>query len=896
MKIHILILLLVLGLTSLSADETALSSGDKTFIVVGDFTHIRLRGHAKIEGAPDDGSYKEEVNGPSITAKVLGLPGGTYTAVIDFTEVDKLFKAPGKRLMKITSGDAVLADNLDLFSVAGFEKAYQLKATIVHQDDTIKGPLAITFTAIQGAAKFNAIHLFDEQGTCVASVKAGDLVEMDDAFALKIPQISSPVIYTDPDQPMDARIDDLIQRMSLSEKVKQLMNAAPAIHRLNVPEYDYSNECLHGVANNGKATVFPQAIGMAATWDADKIHQVGETIGIEGRAKYEQAQREGMYASGQGLNFWSPNINIFRDPRWGRGQETYGEDPFLTSRMAVNFIKGLQGDNPKYLLAMGCAKHFAVHSGPERGRVNFNVDPDPRDLYETYLPQFQAAVQEAHVGGVMTSYNSIYHVPNACNPWLITDLLRNTWGFTGYVCSDNVGVTHIYRQHLYAKTDVEASADAIKAGLDLEDGNAFRALTKSVGQGLVTEKDIDQALHYVLAIRFRLGLFDPPERVPWSNTPMTEVESPQHLALAREMARESMVLLKNNHLLPLDKTKLQRIAVIGPNAQAVLTGNYSGTPTKPVTILAGIQQEVGDSVKVDYFKGAPLNQDPKNPQNDVSPDDYQATLAAAKTADVIIYVGGLDSVQLESEASPYESPGFAHGDRTAIELPAVQEKLLQDLQATGKPVVFVNCSGSAIAMPWEAATLPAILQAWYPGVQGGAAVADVLFGNYNPAGRLPVTFYEKTADLPDFSDYSMANRTYRYFTGKPVFPFGHGLSYTTFEYKPVILPLATVTAKDTVHLTVPVTNKGDRDGDEVVQVYAHHKDSAVPQPIRSLVAFKRVAIPKGSTLNVDFDIPVERFHYWSVEKKAYVIEPGMVELQVGASSADIRQTCTVTIQ
>ena len=893
---YLVLCLIGLSFVTLRADETAPSSGDKSFVIVGDFTHIRLRGHAKIEGAPDDGSYKEEVNGPSFSAKVQGLPAGTYTVVIDLAETDKLFKGPGQRLMRIASGDTVLADNLDLYTVAGFEKAYQIKGIVAHQDDTILGPLVISFTGIKGTAKFNAIHILDEQGTCVASVKAGDLVEVDDAFSLKIPPVSDPVIYTDPDRPMDQRIDDLIRRMSLSEKVKQLMNAAPAIRRLNLPEYDYANECLHGVALNGNATVFPQAIGMAATWDEDKMRQVGGAIGIEARAKYYQAQREGMYASGQGLNFWSPNINIFRDPRWGRGQETYGEDPYLTARIAVNFIDGLQGDDPKYLLAMGCAKHFAVHSGPERGRVNFNVDPSTRDLYETYLPQFQAAVQEAHVGGIMSSYNSIYHIPNACNPWLLTDLLRHTWGFNGYIVSDNVAVTHIFRQHHDAKNEVDASADAIKAGLDLDDGNTFRALTKSVGQGLVTEKDIDTALHYVLAIRFRLGLFDPPDRVSWSNTPMTEVESPEHLALARDIARESIVLLKNDRILPLDKTKLQSIAVIGANADVPLDGNYSGTSSKPITILQGIREEVGDAVKVDYFKGTPLVEDPKNPQDDVSPDDYQKALDAAKTASVIIYVGGLNASKLETEASAYENTGFSHGDRTAIELPAIQEKLLQDLEATGKPVVFINCSGSAVAMPWEAANIPAILQAWYPGGQGGSAVADILFGHDNPSGRLPVTFYEKTADLPDFSDYRMANRTYRYFTGKALFPFGFGLSYTTFEFQPIVPAVATVTAKDTLHLTVPIKNTGDRDGDEVVEVYLHHAKSAAVQPIRSLVAFKRVTVPKGATVNVALDVPVERFHYWSDEKQAYVVEPGADEIQVGASSADIRQTCTVTVR
>jgi len=879
---------------ALFADETAPSPCGKSFTVSGKITHFKLPAGVTVEGVPDDGSYNEEVYGPSFTATVVGLPAGTYTVEIDFAEVYN--KGLGQRVMKITSGDTVLADSLDLYAVAGFAKAYKLQAKIVHQDDTIRGPFVLTFTAIKGNAKFNAIHIYDSEGGGVACVKAGDLVDTYDVASSKIPQVSDPVIYTDPDKPIDVRIDDLIRRMSLAEKVSQLMNAAPAIPRLNVPDYNYWSECLHGVARNGHATVFPQVIGMAATWDEDKIHQEGQVIAIEARAKYYQAQRDGKHGDNHGLNFWAPNINIFRDPRWGRGQETYGEDPYLTARMGVNFIEGIQGNDPKYLEAMACAKHFAVHSGPEHGRGGFNVDPDTRDLYETYLPQFQAVVQEAHVGAVMAAYNSIYHVPCACNAWLLTDLLRNTWGFTGHVVSDCGAVGNIVGDHHYAKTNAEGDADAIKAGLDLECGGSFHALTKSVAQGLVSEKDIDTALHRVLTIRFRLGLFDPPDRVPWSNTPMTEVESPDHLALARAIARESMVLLKNNnHLLPLDKTKLKHIVVLGANAKAHLNGNYNGAPTTPITVLDGIQQEVGDAVKVDYFKGAPLTHKPNHPKDDVLPEDYHKALNAAKTADVIIYVGGLDT-ELEGEDSSYMSEGFSHGDRTAIELPAVQGKLLHELQATGKPVVFVNCTGSAIAMPWEAANIPAILQAWYPGGQGGAAVADVLFGNYNPSGRLPIIFYEKTADLPAFTDYRMANRTYRYFTGKVLFPFGFGLSYTTFDYLPVTPAAATVTATDALHLTVPVKNTGELDGDEVVQVYLHHMDSPVPQPIRTLVAFKRVTVPKGATVNVDFDIPVERFHYWSVEKKAYVVDPGHDEIQVGASSGDIRQTCVVMVQ
>ena len=870
------------------ADETAPSPCGKSFTIVGSITHSKLPGGVTVEGAPADGTYNEEVFGNSFKATVAGLPAGTYTVEIDFAEV--YHRGPGQRVMKITSGDTVLADNLDLYAVAGFAKAYKLEAKVDHQDDAISGPLVITFTAINGNAKFNAIHILDAEGGGVACVKACDLVDDADIVASKIPEVSDPVIYTDPDKPMDARIDDLIHRMSLREKVSQLMNAAAAIPRLKVPDYDYWSECLHGVAFAGHATVFPQVIGLGATWDEAKIHQVGEVISIEARAKYYQAQREGQHGEHYGLNFWAPNINIFRDPRWGRGQETYGEDPYLTGRMGVNLIEGIQGNDPHYLEAMACAKHFAIHSGPEAGRGGFNVDPDIRDVFETYLPQFQAAVQEAHVGAVMAAYNSIYNVPCACNSWLLTDVLRNSWGFTGHVVSDCGAVSNIPGAHHYAKSDAEGDAYAIKAGLDLECGGSYHALTKSVAQGLVTEKEIDTALHRVLTIRFRLGLFDPPDRVPWSNTPMSEVESPEHLALARALACESMVLLKNDHILPLDKTRLSHIVVLGPNADVELNGNYHGDPSKPITVLQGIRNEVGDAVKVDFFKGCPRTNNPSRPKDDVSPEDYQKALDAAKAADVIIYVGGLDT-DMEGEESGYVSPGFSHGDRTAIEMPAVQEKLLQDLQATGKPVVFVNCSGSAIAMPWEAANIPAILQAWYPGVQAGAAVADVLFGNYNPAGRLPVTFYEKTADLPAFTDYRMANRTYRYFQGKALFPFGFGLSYTKFDYLP---PTASMTADGTVHLQVAVKNTGARDGDEVVQVYLHHRDSPVPQPIRSLVAFKRVSVATGATVNVDFDISADRFHYWSVEKNAYVIDAGTYDLQVGASSADIRQTCEIT--
>jgi len=485
----------------------------------------------------------------------------------------------------------------------------------------------------------------------------------------------------------------------------------------------------------------------------------------------------------------------------------------------------------------------------------------------------------------MAAYNSIDNVHCVVNPWLLTDLLRKTWGFRGHVVSDCSAVP-----------GAPGAIQALKAGLDLECGGNFRSLAHAVTTGAVTEEEINNALHHVLEVRFRLGLFDPPDKVPFSNIPMSDVESPEHLELARQVARESIVLLKNDGILPLDKSKLKRIAVVGPNADAtnMLNGNYNGKPTHPVNILQGIRAEVGTGVEVTFSKGCPLIVRQGDPKWKGSPD-FQNAVETTKSADVIIFVGGIDAT-IEGEESKLEAVGFAHGDRTRIDLPEPQETLLQALRATGKPVIFINCTGSAVAMPWEAANLSGILQAWYPGVEGGAAVADILFGNYNPAGRLPITFYEKTEDLPEFIDYRMANRTYRYFTGKVLFPFGYGLSYTTFQYGPITPSASSLSAANTLHISVPVQNTGSRDGDEVVQVYLKHLGSSVPQPIRSLVAFRRVPISAGASSPVAFDIPVERFHYWDVVKKAYVVEPGTYEIEVGASSSDIRQTCQLSVK
>jgi beta-glucosidase len=873
-------------------DETAPSPCGKSFVVSGGIKHYSTPQDLVVRGEDKNGTYSGEVYGPSFTAKVEGLPEGVYTVKIDLAEI--YYRGPGQRVMRIVSGNTVLADHLDLVAQAGFAKAYQVSGKIHHDDDSIGGPLRIIFTSIHGDAKFNAIHIYDSLGAGVACVKAVDLVDVADAATSRIPQITTAEIYSDSSQPMDARIDDLISRMSLAEKAGQLVNAAPAIPRLHIPAYDYWNECLHGVGRNGHATVFPQAIGMAATFDDALIYCVGQVIADEARAKYYQAVRDGQLGKdNHGLNFWAPNVNIFRDPRWGRGQETYGEDPFLTSRIAVGFITGLQQTKGGYLEVMACAKHFAVHSGPEAGRGSLNVDPEPRDLHETYLPQFQAAVQEAHVGAVMASYNSIYHIPNAANHWLLDDLLRGAWGFQGHVVSDCGAVGNISNAFHFAKGEDGAAAAALNAGLDLECGGTFRALPKAISEGLTTEKALDAALHRVLEIRFRLGLFDPPDKVPFSSIPMSDVECPEHLALARQTARESIVLLKNDGILPLDKTKLKRIAVLGANARNLLNGNYNGDPTHTVTLLEGIQKEAGN-IEVDFAKGAPLTRKPNHSEENVSSKDYQKAIDMASQADVIIYIGGLDT-ELEGEESDYASPGFTHGDRTRIELPSEQEKILHDLQATGKPVVFVNCTGSAVAMPWEARHLSAIVQAWYPGGEGGTAVADILFGKCNPSGRLPITFYARTADLPAFTDYRMANRTYRYFAGLPLFPFGFGLSYTTFRYGPILTKATSVSTQAILHLEVPIQNIGTRDGDEVVQVYLKHLKSPASQPIRSLIAFQRVSLVAGGNARALFDVPVERFHYWDAKQGGFTVDPGAYEIEVGASSSDIRQTCQVTV-
>ena len=824
--------------------------------------------------------------------------------------------------------------------------------------------------------------------------------------------------FQNPSLAVDERVDDLVSKMTLDEKVKQMLYAAPAIPRLGVPEYNWWGEALHGVARAGKATVFPQSIGLAATWDTDMMLRVATVISDEARAKHHDALRKGRRGIYEGLSFWSPNINIFRDPRWGRGMETYGEDPYLTSRLGVQFVKGMQGDNPKYFKTISTPKHFAVHSGPEPDRHVFNAAVDERDLRETYLPAFRAAVVEANAQSVMCAYNRFRGEPCCGSSELLQKILRDEWGFSGYVVSDCWAIMDFYTTHNVDKTAPQAAARALIAGTDLNCGVTYDSLGVAVRQGLVSEQLVDVAVKRLFRARFRLGMFDPPEFVPYANIPISNNDSRQHQKLAVEAARKSIVLLKNDgNLLPLRKN-VKTIAVIGPNADDIdlLLGNYNGLPSNPVTPLAGIRQGTPKNTKVIYargcdvaenipsfelvpsgllfteqngrrkpgltgeyfnnnsFEGKPfvtrvdpsINftwwEDPPAPRirvdsfsirwkgvfvppadgryalgvrafggarlwiadsmlfdasnlhsvmtqsNNVtlkagvayavcieywdrradasvqlvwsppSPKLREEALFAAKSADVVVMMMGL-SPRLEGEEMTVDVPGFKGGDRIDLGLPRVQEELIQAVAAVGKPVVLVLLSGSAVAVNWEAQHVPAILESWYPGQAAGTALAEVLFGDYNPAGRLPVTFYKSADQIPPFANYNMEGKTYRYFRGEPLFPFGHGLSYTTFAYSNLNIP-SSVRVGENVSVSVDVKNSGSRSGEEVVQLYVTELEASTPVPIRSLQGFRRVQLKAGETKTVSFTLTPRQLSLIDGELKR-VVEPGRVEVSIG---------------
>jgi beta-glucosidase len=689
--------------------------------------------------------------------------------------------------------------------------------------------------------------------------------------------------YKDPDLPLEQRVDDLVSRLTLEEKVLQLFHHAPAIERLGVPEYDWWNECLHGVARAGIATVFPQAIGMAATWDTDLVHRVATAISDEARAKHHEAVRQGSSVRYTGLTFWSPNINIFRDPRWGRGQETYGECPYLTARLGVEFVRGLQGDDPRYLKLIATPKHYAVHSGPEHDRHHFDVDVSERDLRETYLPAFKACVIEGGAASVMGAYQRFRGEPCCASTLLLERILRQEWGFDGYVVSDCGAISDIYRHHLTVQTPEEAIALAVNVGCDLtccwplpSGCNLDRPLLHAVEQGLIDEATIDRSIKRLFAARFRLGMFDPPERVPYAQIPYEVNDSPAHRLLALHTARESLVLLKNeNDLLPLSKN-LRTIAVIGPNADWVeaLLGNYNGSPSEAVTPLAGIRRAVLPGTEVLYAPGCAIRGGTQ--------DGFAEAVEIAQKADVAILVMGL-SQELEGEEGQLEgvTAGVSQADRAGLDLPGIQEELIKAVQATRTPMVLVLLNGSPVAVNWAHAHIPAILEVWYPGEEGGTAIAEALFGDYNPGGRLPVTFYQSVDQLPPFTDYDMAKgRTYRYFRGEPLYPFGYGLSYTRFTYDNLLVTPPQVMVGGPVHVRVTVTNSGERAGDEVVQLYISDLRASVPVPIRQLAGFMRIHLEPGETCAVHFTLSPEQMSLID-DAGRRVVEPGEFEIAVG---------------
>ncbi len=682
--------------------------------------------------------------------------------------------------------------------------------------------------------------------------------------------------YKDPTLPVETRVDDLVSRMTLEEKVSQMVHAAAAIERLDVPEYDWWNECLHGVGRAGIATVFPQAIGLAATWNVPLMHRVAVAISDEARAKHHESLRQGIRRRYTGLTFWSPNINIFRDPRWGRGQETYGEDPYLTARLGVAFVKGLQGDDPHYLKLVATPKHYAVHSGPEHARHHFDARVSERDLRETYLPAFQACVQEGKAVSIMGAYNRTNGEPCCASPTLLEKILRQEWGFDGYVVSDCGAIDDIYLFHRVAQTAEEAAALAVKAGCDLNCGSTYPALLQAVAQGLISEETITQSVKRLFTARFRLGMFDPPEMVPYAQIPYAVNDCPAHRQLALRAARESIVLLKNDEgFLPLSKD-LKSIAVIGPNADdvEVLLGNYNGTPSKAVTPLEGIRNKVSPQTEVRYAKGCGIVRK--------STEGFAEAVEIARGSDVAIMVVGLSQLVEgeEGQREGVEEGEVSQGDRTDLNLPGVQEDLLKAIHATGTPIVVVLINGSAVAVNWAHEHAAAIVEAWYPGEEGGTAIADVLFGDYNPAGRLPVTFYKSVDQLPPFEDYHMAGRTYRYFTGEPLYPFGHGLSYTTFRYSNLEIKPTTIQAGETVTVAVEVENNGQRAGDEVVQLYVRDVAASVPVPVRQLQGFERLHLAPGEKKTVAFTLTPGQMSLID-DSGRRVVEPGEFEAAVG---------------
>ncbi len=691
--------------------------------------------------------------------------------------------------------------------------------------------------------------------------------------------------YLDESLSFEERAEALVSEMTLEEKVYQTLHGAPAIDRLDVKAYNYWNEALHGVARAGTATVFPQAIGLAATFDEDFLEEIAEAVSDEGRAKFNAQQKYGDYDIYKGLTFWSPNVNIFRDPRWGRGHETFGEDPYLTSRLGVRFIEGMQGKDERYMKVAACAKHFAVHSGPEDERHSFNAIVSEQDLRETYLPAFKACVKEAGVEVVMGAYNRTNGEACCGSGRLLEDILRGEWQFKGHVTSDCWAIKDFHEYHMVTSTPVESVALAMNKGCDLNCGNIYGNLLKAVKDGLVEEETITRAVKRLFTTRMKLGLFDPQEKVPYHAIDYCVVDCDKHKKLNEKAARKSAVLLKNAEgLLPLDKKDYKTIGVVGPNAnnRKALVGNYEGTASEYITILEGIQRYVGEDARVLYSAGCHLCRDRMQGLAQAN-DRMSEVRAVADVSDVIIACLGLDA-SLEGEEGD-QGNEFASGDKPNLNLPGLQQQVLEELVKSGKPVVLVLLSGSALAVPYADEHVSAILQGWYPGARGGKAIADILFGEYSPEGKLPVTFYRTSEELPDFKEYSMKNRTYRYMKNEALYPFGYGLSYTRFEISGTEISGDRIAIDKSVTVRTTITNSGEMEGAETVQVYIHACVEEAPN--YQLKALKKVTLKPGESREITLTLNDRDFALYN-EEGVKVLEHCDYEVYVGTSQPDAR--------
>jgi beta-glucosidase len=686
--------------------------------------------------------------------------------------------------------------------------------------------------------------------------------------------------YLDHSLPLDERVRDLLGRMTLDEKIGQMRHNASAIPRLGLPAYNFWNEALHGVGRNGRATVFPQAIGMAATWSPELVERIAGAIADEARAKYHATlRRRGDTQIYQGLTFWTPNINIFRDPRWGRGQETWGEDPLLTGTMGAAFVRGLQGDHPTYLKTAACAKHYAVHSGPEHERHSFDARVSLRDLHDTYLPAFKKLVTEAKVESVMGAYNRTNGEPCCASQLLLADILRGAWGFEGHVVSDCGALTDIHTGHKVTRDGAETAALALKLGCDIGCDTVYSEhLAEAIERGLVDEADIDRALARTLATRFKLGMFDPPEQVPYAATPISVVGSPEHRDLAYQAAARSVVLLKNNRVLPIGD-EIRSICVLGPAAASVqvLLGNYYGVSDSLTTILEGVVGRVADDVRVEYRAGVDLTLGNNNAV------DWSVHVAA--DSDLTIACVGLSPLLEGEEGDAMLSKDG--GDRSDLVLPEAQVAYLKKIAAAGAKLVLVLSGGSPIALGDLADLAEAILFVWYPGQEGGRAVADVLFGKVAPSGKLPISFPASVEQLPPYEDYAMAGRTYRYMTAEPLYPFGFGLSYTQFAYSDLRLEREQIAAGEALALRYTLANTGAQEAEEVAQVYLSDLEASVPVPLHKLVGFERVRLAPGERRTLSFTLAPELMELVD-EDGAGRLEPGQFRLTVGGCSPGAR--------